>query len=115
VLDKNTMTQTNSIGASSANPTTYGGGGAPSSTALQARLERYQKQLSDCVNCASAKTPEGKADIENISAQISQVKQRIAQADNTNPVPAAAASTTPVTATAASPGIGIGSSINVFA
>lgn len=55
------------------------GGATPSATSLQAQLERFQKQLSDCVNCASAKTPQGKADIEAISARISQIEQRIAQ------------------------------------
>jgi hypothetical protein len=34
---------------------------APSSVGLRAKLDRYEKQLSDCVNCASARTPEGRA------------------------------------------------------
>lgn len=46
---------------------------------MRARLDRYQKQLSDCVNCASAKTPKGKADIAAISDRINKVKQAIAQ------------------------------------
>lgn len=53
--------------------------GGPSPVDLRARLDRYQKQLSDCVNCASAKTPKGKADIAAISARIDEVKRAIAQ------------------------------------
>ena len=68
--------------AASATASTAYGGGAPSATSLQAQLERYQKQLSDCVNCASAKTPQGKSDIQAISARISQIEQRIAQTQN---------------------------------
>ena len=68
------------IGASAPPATAYGGGG-PSAASLQAQLQRYQQQLSDCVNCASAKTPQGKADIEAISARISEVKHSITQAE----------------------------------
>lgn len=45
--------------------------------ALQAQLDRYQKELSDCVNCSSAKTPEGKTQIDEISSKISDLKSRI--------------------------------------
>lgn len=73
------MPSLRSIGASSTTAATYGSS-APSAVSLQSQLERNQKQLSDCVNCASAKTPQGKADIQAISARISQIEQRIAQA-----------------------------------
>ena len=67
------------------------GGAPPSPVSLQAQLQRYQQQLSDCVNCASASTPQGKADIQAISARISQVRERIAQVDVArNPAQAAA-------------------------
>ena len=79
--NKQTMPSAITFGTSAATSTAYSGG-APSAASLQAQLQRYQKQLSDCVNCASAKTPQGKADIEAISARISQVQQRIAQAEN---------------------------------
>ena len=55
---------------------------ATSSVGLRAKLDRYEKQLSDCVNCASAKTPEGKADIAAISAKIDEVKRTIAGTSN---------------------------------
>jgi len=100
----------------SAASTAYGGG-APSATSLQAQLERFQKQLSDCVNCASAKTPQGKSDIQAISARISQIEQRIAQAQNRPDNQAAPQSTSQATAPAAasSPTTGYGSLIDVFA
>ena len=44
---------------------------------LEAQLVRYQKQLSDCVNCGSAKTVEGKAAIDALSSKISEVRARI--------------------------------------
>lgn len=50
---------------------------ASNSAALEAQLERYQKELSDCVNCPSAKTSEGKAQIADISGKISDLKNRI--------------------------------------
>ncbi|MFZ6725359.1 hypothetical protein ACO0K2_07660 [Undibacterium sp. MH2W] len=45
--------------------------------ALQAQLEQYQHQLSDCVNCSSASTPEGKHAIAEISSKISSLKHVI--------------------------------------
>ncbi|MET3107648.1 hypothetical protein AAKU67_001908 [Oxalobacteraceae bacterium GrIS 2.11] len=44
---------------------------------LEAQLKKYQKQLSECVNCDSSKTTEGKAQIQSISSSISDVKARI--------------------------------------
>ena len=44
---------------------------------LEARLERYQKELADCVNCDSAKTLEGKQKIQDVSGKISEIKARI--------------------------------------
>jgi hypothetical protein len=56
-----TMTQANAVGISTGAFLGYGGG--PSATSLQAQLQRHEKQLSECVNCESAKTPQGKADM----------------------------------------------------
>ena len=57
--------------------------GNPSSVAaLQAQLDRYQKELSDCVNCSSAKTEAGKQNIQDISGKISDLKAKIAQENN---------------------------------
>jgi len=61
--------------------------GVPSSVSLQAQLQRYQKQLSDCVNCASAKTSRGKADIQAISERISQIKRAIEQIEKPSAAP----------------------------
>ncbi|MCE3604501.1 hypothetical protein LXA47_12895 [Massilia sp. P8910] len=66
------------------------GAAKPSPVTLQAQLQRYQQQLSDCVNCASADTPKGKSDIQAIAARIAEVERRIAQsssAGNTPPAP----------------------------
>lgn len=90
------------------------GAGAPSPTSLQAQLQRYEKQLSDCVNCASAKTPQGKADIDTISARISQVQQRLAQLDGNARTPAPAPAATAATA-AAGAGAVQGGTIDVYA
>jgi hypothetical protein len=46
---------------------------------LEAQIQRYQKQLSDCVNCDSAKTIEGKKNIQDISDKISTAKAKIEQ------------------------------------
>jgi len=56
-------------------PTYSPGGGA-----LQGQLARYEKELSACVNCSTAKTTEGKQKIQEVSSQIEQIKARIEQA-----------------------------------
>ena len=60
-------------------------GGQPSRASLQADLARYQKQLSDSVNCASAKTLEGKTHIQELSSKISTTQERIKQVETTKP------------------------------
>jgi hypothetical protein len=55
----------------------------PSAASLRAQLQRFQQQLSDCVNCASAKTPEGKTAIREAAAKVSQVTQRLDALQNT--------------------------------
>ncbi|MES2016927.1 MAG: hypothetical protein V4484_10555 [Pseudomonadota bacterium] len=54
---------------------------APAAAALLAQLQRLQQQLAECVNCASAKTTEGKAAADAIRSRISQVEGRIVQSD----------------------------------
>ncbi|MES2102968.1 MAG: FlxA-like family protein [Pseudomonadota bacterium] len=61
------------------------GSAGSANAALQAQLERYQKELSDCVNCASAKTPEGKTQIDDISSKISELKSRIEKVGDARP------------------------------
>jgi len=48
-----------------------------SGVALRADLTRLEKQLSDCVNCSSAKTPEGKRNIQDLSTRIGDLKARL--------------------------------------
>jgi len=56
----------------------FGTAGTSTPTAgLDAQLARYSKELSECVNCESAKTPEGKQAIEEVSNKISTVKARL--------------------------------------
>lgn len=57
-----------------------GGQAAAAAAALEAQLAQYQQQLSDCVNCDSSKTLEGKQQIQTISSKISAVKKNIEQA-----------------------------------
>jgi len=54
---------------------------APAAAALLAQLQRLQQQLSECVNCAAGKTPEGRAQADAIRGRISQVENRIVQSD----------------------------------
>lgn len=79
------------------------GAAAPAAAALQATLEQLQHRLSDCVNCDSAATPRGKADIARIEAQIGLLRRRLEQPD-------AAATAAPVRAPSAT----LGSVIDVY-
>jgi hypothetical protein len=56
-------------------------GNAPAAAALLAQLQRLQQQLSECVNCASGKTPEGRAAADALRGRIGQVEARIAHSD----------------------------------
>jgi hypothetical protein len=53
--------------------------GAGSGVALQAQLDRCTTQLSDWVNCASGKTPEGKQIIAALQDKINSIKHQIQQ------------------------------------
>lgn len=44
---------------------------------LEAQIQRYKKQLSDCIHCESSKTAQGQADIEALSAKITAAKARV--------------------------------------
>jgi hypothetical protein len=67
----------NAIGSS----TLSGSANFGNSTAgLEAQLDRYQKELSSCVNCSStSNTPEGREKIQSISNKISTLHARIAE------------------------------------
>lgn len=70
-----------SIGSSPVAATTT----RPSASGLAAQLNRYQKQLADCVNCSSAKTPEGQETARSLSDKISEVKTKIEEVTSTKP------------------------------
>ena len=89
-----------SIGSSSLSCTI---GAQPSRTALDADLAKYQKQLSDSVNCASSKTLEGKTQIQELSNKITETQARIKQVVASSP-PANATAVNESSAPAASDG-----------
>lgn len=74
---------------SAATPAVQGAGGTGG---LDAQLARYEKQLSECVNCASAKTPEGKQAIDDWYGKIHDIKAKLEEAHNASTVQPAAAS-----------------------
>jgi hypothetical protein len=55
---------------------------ASSGSGLDAELAKCEGQLSDWVHCPSAKTPEGKEKIAEISARLDTLKARIAKRDH---------------------------------
>jgi hypothetical protein len=79
---------------------------------LQYQLVRFQKELAECVNCASAKTAQGKATIEAISGKISSIRLRIDEVARSNPVQPVASA---VAVSAAATATGLTGTINVFA
>ncbi|MFZ6691272.1 hypothetical protein [Undibacterium sp. SXout20W] len=78
-IDSSTLASTSASSATTSVTTDS----AASAGELQAQLAQYQRQLSDCVNCSSANTPEGKQQISEISSKISAIKQTI-QASQAN-------------------------------
>jgi hypothetical protein len=46
---------------------------------LEAQLNRLKQQLSSCVNCQSARTLSGKADIQDINNRIGATEARLSQ------------------------------------
>jgi hypothetical protein len=53
----------------------------PAVVVVASQLARCESELSDWVNCASGKTPAGRAYIQEISAQIAKPKAQIKQAE----------------------------------
>jgi hypothetical protein len=51
---------------------------------LDAQVRTYRAQLADWVTCPSAKTPQGKEKIEQISAKLEAVKNQIKKSDGTS-------------------------------
>ena len=56
-------------------------GAGPSGAGLDYQLAKYQSQLADWQNCPSCNTPEGKAKIQEISAKIDDITQRLKASD----------------------------------
>ena len=59
----------------------------PQGIGLDAQLGRLQKELAECLNCASAKTTDGQSKIQAISDKISAIKSRINDAASSATVP----------------------------
>jgi len=55
-------------------------GGSAGTGALEAQKTQCERQLSDWVNCASAKTPEGKAKIAEFTTKLATINAQIQQA-----------------------------------
>lgn len=68
---------------SPANVPTYGS--TVSTSVLQSQLDRYQVQLDDWCHCPSAKTPEGKAKIQDLTNKVDTLKAQILQATQQQP------------------------------
>ncbi len=65
-----------------------------SSGALQAELQKAQRELSACVNCESAKTSSAQTHIATLRAEVQGIEQRM---KNPSPAEAPQGVATPVT------------------
>lgn len=89
-------------------------GALPSGTrtpGLDAELNTARAQLEDWVTCPSAKTPEGKAKIREVTAKFESIKAQIAKGAKAADAVAVAAPPRPVSL----PNPAIGSNIDVYA
>lgn len=84
---------------------------AASPGALQAELQKAQHELSNCVNCDSAKTSSGQAKIATLQAQVQGIEQRIEKAKQADPPAQAAAAA----ATVAPPLSSLGNFLDIYA
>lgn len=64
---------------------------AASTAAIEAQIARDTKELANCVNCASAETKQGQADIQALSNKINVAKARLEQVAESNSSDQAAA------------------------
>ncbi|MDB5801036.1 MAG: hypothetical protein JWL63_1975 [Rhodocyclales bacterium] len=72
------------VGASTSySPATAGGVTPGAKRGLEAQVDTLKKQLCDWVTCPSAKTPEGKAKIEDLTNKLNSTEARIKQIDKT--------------------------------
>jgi hypothetical protein len=83
------------VGSSSATAVADASSAAPHGRGLDADLAKREVQLSDWVHCVSASTPRGKARIQEISAQISDIKAQMKASEQAAAPKAAPAAGTP--------------------
>ncbi len=83
----------------------------PQPAGLDAALAKSEGQLADWVCCPSAKTPEGKAKIAQISDQIGAIKAQMQKSEQATRE-AAAATSAPA---AVRPGVTLGNGLDAFA
>ncbi|MDR3391665.1 MAG: FlxA-like family protein [Sulfuriferula sp.] len=90
---------------------------AGSPAGMESQLNRLQQQLSECVNCSTGGTPEGKAKAQAISDQISSLRTRIQEAPQVNLNPLQSVQTTDSNQFSfqnrPTPGAPVGSVINI--
>jgi septal ring factor EnvC (AmiA/AmiB activator) len=96
-------------------------GSAPASTpapaGLDARKTQVEKQLADCVSCASSNTPEGQAKISALSTQLAAVEAQMQKADEARAEASKAAQGDSVASSPAArePDSLVGQNVDVFA
>jgi hypothetical protein len=69
--------------SATANAATAGG----SRLGLEAKVDTLKKQLADWVTCPSAKTPQGKAKIQDITSKLDTAQAQIKKLDKILPSP----------------------------
>jgi len=65
------------IGSSAGAAATAAIGAAKSPVGLEAERARVQKELSACVNCATAKTAKGQANIQALSSRLATITTQL--------------------------------------
>lgn len=98
---------------------TAGAATASASPSLNAQLNTCRAQLQDWVTCPSAKTPEGKAKIDQITSRMEAIRAQIEKAgqrkDNQSSAPRAMQATGQTAADPPANGGPLGSQIDVYA
>jgi hypothetical protein len=81
---------------------------------LDAELNTVRAQLEDWVTCPSAKTPEGKAKIKEVTAKFDSIKAQIAKEAKATDATAVAATAAVPPRPGSQPNPAIGSNIDVY-
>lgn len=58
---------------------------AESTAAIEDQIVRYRKELSNCLNCESAQTKQGQADIQVLTNKINSAEARLNQINTFRP------------------------------